>query len=69
VALTRVAKKHGNKNTLMELLAIMGTITGRMLCAAHPVERDLARATILANIDHEVETLAQPGDLKPVTRQ
>lgn len=66
-AVATIAKKHGNKATVLELIAVLSIATGRMICACYPNERDLARATAIKNIDHEIATMAQ-GEPTPMTK-
>lgn len=66
--LAAVARKHGRQNTLINLIGVMGVATGRMICACYPNERDLARAIVLKNIDHQIETMAD-GKPTMMTRQ
>lgn len=67
-SISEIAKRHGNEAKVLDMIAVLSVGVGRLICACYPNERDLARATAIANIDHEVATLGQ-GVPTPMEKQ
>lgn len=68
-AIAKIAReKYGDKPRVLDMIALLGRACGMMICAAYPNERDLARQTAIANIDHSVANFAA-GEPSPMTKQ
>lgn len=61
-------EKYKDEPTVLHMVAGMSKAVGMLICACHPNERDLARATADANIDGALEEFAQ-GSPSPMTKQ
>lgn len=53
----------------IDVIAVLGRLTGYCIAMAFPDERDLARATAIANMDHGTADVAQPGPTRPGVNQ
>ena len=52
--LAALKKSDPDGANLFQYVAVMGQITGRLICGAFPNERDLARQTAIVNLDASV---------------
>lgn len=59
-AMAGAAKKHPSIRNI-EIIGILGRMTGYCVAMCHPDERDLARQTAIVNLDKAVEDAASSG--------
>ncbi len=71
-ALNGIAKlareKYNDEPTVLHMIAGLSKAVGMMVCACYPNERDLARATAIANMDSAIKEYSE-GAPSPMTKQ
>lgn len=67
-AIARIARKHGDTATVLNMIAVLGKAIGMMICACYPNERDLAQALAVENIDLAIRNHSE-GEPSPMEKQ
>lgn len=67
-AVARIARKHGDGATVLNMISVLGHAVGMMICACYPNERDLARTNAIENMDRAIRNHSE-GEPSPMRRQ
>lgn len=58
-ALAFIARKHGDKASVGDMISVLGKAMGRFVVSCVPKERNRARRMAINNMDEEIKTFAK----------
>jgi hypothetical protein len=68
-SIAAIARKHGDKAKVIDMVQVLAKGVGMLLCACFPNERDLARQIAIENIDEAVKRHAEGANPPPMSKQ